>query len=152
MLAPKEHDQVNRDLELRDLWNMDDAFHPSHDYEGAYRARLNANLAFWDGLDGRTDWPPDDHGAHPLTELVLADFLVVDPRSPDTGPIHDAVSTYVLACGLRNLKQVYVGGDLVADGINLPRQHEAAIDAEVAKRMVRLEGLAARAKKIAKTN
>jgi hypothetical protein len=35
MLAPKQFDQVNRDLELRDLWNMDNAFHPSHDYEGA---------------------------------------------------------------------------------------------------------------------
>jgi hypothetical protein len=82
MLAPKQFDQVNRDLELRDLWNMDDAFHPSHDYEGAYRARLNANLAFWDGLDGVTAWPPDKHGAHPLTELMLADFLVVDVTKP----------------------------------------------------------------------
>jgi hypothetical protein len=82
MLAPKQFDQVNRDVELRDLWNMDDAFHPSHDYEGAYRARLNANLAFWDGLDGRTDWPLDRHGAHPLTELMLADFLVVDITKP----------------------------------------------------------------------
>ena len=26
-------------------------------YAGAYRARLNANLAFWDGLDGKIDWP-----------------------------------------------------------------------------------------------
>jgi hypothetical protein len=33
-------------------------------------------------LDGRTDWPPDDQGAHPLTELVLADFLVVDITKP----------------------------------------------------------------------
>jgi cytosine/adenosine deaminase-related metal-dependent hydrolase len=44
-----------------------------------------------------------------------ADFLVVDPRRPDTGPIWDAVGTYVLACGLRNLVGVYVAGDLVAD-------------------------------------
>lgn len=44
-----------------------------------------------------------------------ADFLVVDPREPDTGPVWDAVGTYVLACGLRNLKQVYVGGELVSD-------------------------------------
>jgi hypothetical protein len=48
-------------------------FHPAHVYEGAYRARLNANLAFWDGLDGNVDWPLDEHGAHPLTELMLAD-------------------------------------------------------------------------------
>ena len=82
MLAPKQFDQVNRDVELRDLWNMDNAFHPSHDYEGAYGARLNANLAFWDGLDGKTDWPLDEHGAHPLTELMLADFLVVDVTKP----------------------------------------------------------------------
>jgi hypothetical protein len=82
MLGPGQFDRVNRDLEIRDLYNMDDAFHPAHVYEGAYRARLNANLAFWDGLDGRVDWPLDEHGAHPLTELVLADFLVVDVTKP----------------------------------------------------------------------
>ena len=51
-------------------------------YLGAYRARLNANLAFWDGLDGKTDWPLDANGDHPLTELVLADYLVVDVTKP----------------------------------------------------------------------
>lgn len=39
-----------------------------------------------------------------------ADFLVVDPRHPDTGPIWDVVATYVMACGLRNLTGVFVGG------------------------------------------
>ena len=82
MLAPKQFDPVNRDLEIRDLYNMDDAFHLSHAYEGAYRARLNANLAFWDGLDGKTDWPACEDGAHPLTELMLADYLVVDVTKP----------------------------------------------------------------------
>ena len=62
MLGPTQFDRVNRDLEIRDLYNMDDAFHPAHHYEGAYRARLNANLAFWDGLDGKVDWPLDEHG------------------------------------------------------------------------------------------
>ena len=57
MLAPKQFDQVNRDLEIRDLYNMEDGFHLAEGYLGAYRARLNANLAFWDGLDGKTDWP-----------------------------------------------------------------------------------------------
>ena len=70
MLAPKQFDPVNRDLEIRDLYNMEDAFHLADGYEGAYRARLNANLAFWDGLDGKTDWPTDGNGTHPLTELV----------------------------------------------------------------------------------
>jgi cytosine/adenosine deaminase-related metal-dependent hydrolase len=45
----------------------------------------------------------------------FADFLLVDPRRPDTGPVWDPVGTYVLACGLRNLVGVYVAGDLVAD-------------------------------------
>jgi hypothetical protein len=61
---------------------MEDAFHLGPTYQGAYRARLNANLAFWDGLDGRTDWPVDGRGDHPLTNLVLADYLVLDVTKP----------------------------------------------------------------------
>ncbi len=82
MLAPKQFDPVNRDLEIRDLYNMEDAFKLAQAYQGAYRARLNANLAFWDSLDGTIDWPVDELGAHPLTELVLADFLAVDVSKP----------------------------------------------------------------------
>ena len=82
MLGPKQFDQVNRDLEIRDLYNMEDAFELGESYQGAYRARLNANLAFWDGLDGAVDWPVDGDGAHPLTELLLADYLVVDVTKP----------------------------------------------------------------------
>ncbi|GGM81490.1 amidohydrolase family protein [Dactylosporangium sucinum] len=43
-----------------------------------------------------------------------ADFVVVDPRSPDVGPVWDPIASYVLACGLRNLRDVYVGGELVS--------------------------------------
>lgn len=82
LLAPKQFDPVNRDLEIRDLYNMEDAFTLAPAYREAYRARLNANLAFWDGLDGTQDWPPEQNGAHPLTELLLADFLVVDTTKP----------------------------------------------------------------------
>ena len=82
MLGPKQFDQVNRDLEIRDLYNLEDAFHLGESYQGAYRARLNANLAFWDGLDGTTDWATDANGDHPLTNLVLDDFLVVDVTKP----------------------------------------------------------------------
>src|SRR4051812_10746782 len=81
MLGPKQFDPVNRDLEIRDLYNMEDAFQLADGYQGAYRARLNANLAFWDGLDGKQDWPTNGSG-HPLTELVLADYLVVDLTKP----------------------------------------------------------------------
>lgn len=82
MLAPKQFDQVNRDLEIRDLYNMEDGFHLAPHYRGAYRARLNANLAFWDSLDGKADWPTGEAGAHPLTDLILADYLVVDVEKP----------------------------------------------------------------------
>ena len=81
MLAPKQFDQVNRDLEIRDLYNMEDGFSLGESYPGAYRARLNANLAAWDGLDGKVDWPTTG-GAHPLTEVVLQDFLVIDVDKP----------------------------------------------------------------------
>jgi hypothetical protein len=82
LLAPKQFDQLNRDLEIRDIYNMEDGFHLASSYLGAYRARLNANLAFWDGLDGETRWQPDGDGKHPLTDLFLADFLVVDLEKP----------------------------------------------------------------------
>jgi uncharacterized protein DUF4331 len=81
MLAPKQFDGVNRDLEIRDLYNMEDAFHLADAYLGAYRARLDANLAFWDGLDGKADWATNG-GGHPLSELMLADYLVVDLTKP----------------------------------------------------------------------
>ena len=83
-LQDRKFDRLNSDLELRDLYNAEDAFHLSEDYLGAYRARLNANLAFFDRLDDRTDWPPDEQGNHPLTELLLGDFLVVDTSKPFT--------------------------------------------------------------------
>ncbi len=82
MLGPKEHDPVNRDLEIRDIYNMEDAFSLGESYQGAYRARLNANLAFWDGIDGKSDWATDSNGDHPLTNLMLADYLVVDLTKP----------------------------------------------------------------------
>ena len=81
-LSWKMFDQINRDLEIRDLYNSEDAFDLKPDYFDAYRARMNANLAFYDGLDGKIDWPFDRHGNHPLTKLLLADFLVVDASKP----------------------------------------------------------------------
>src|SRR5262245_2408562 len=77
-LSFKMFDQVNKDLEIRDLYNSEDAFYLKPDYFDTYRVRMNANLAFYDGLDGKIDWPFDRYGNHPLTQLLLADFLVVD--------------------------------------------------------------------------
>ena len=84
IMRPKKFDPVSRDLEIRDLYNAEDAFALRPDYVGAYRARLNVNLAFFDRLDDSIDWPPDEQGNHPLTELLMADFLVVDTSKPFT--------------------------------------------------------------------
>jgi hypothetical protein len=78
MLGELGADAVNRDLDLRELWNQEDPFELAPNYLGAYRARLNANLAVMDGIDGKTDWPLRPDGTHPLTELYLGDYQVVD--------------------------------------------------------------------------
>jgi hypothetical protein len=82
IMLDKTADPVNHDLEIRDLYDAEDAFHLMPDYVGAYRARLNANLSFYDGLDGKVDWALDARGNHPLMELLLSDFLVVDLSKP----------------------------------------------------------------------
>lgn len=82
VLGAKHLDTLNRDLDIRDLYNQEDAFKLGPTYLGAYRARMNANLAFWDGIDQKTDWPLGEKGVHPLTELLLADFMVVDVSKP----------------------------------------------------------------------
>jgi cytosine/adenosine deaminase-related metal-dependent hydrolase len=74
----------------------------------------------------------------------FADFVVVDPRHPDTGPVHDPLATFVLACSLRNLKRVYVAGTLVADGPDLVGFDEAGMRAEVDQRVARLQAAAGR--------
>jgi len=82
MLGPKQFGSVNRDLAIRELYNSEDVFNLQDEYVGAYGARLDANLSFWDGLDGKADWPLGEGGRHPLTEVVLADYLVVDLTKP----------------------------------------------------------------------
>ena len=82
IMMDKASDALNRDLDVRDLYSEEDGFKLRPDYLGAYRARLNGSLATYDGLDGKTDWPLGDQGEHPLTELLLTDFLVIDPSKP----------------------------------------------------------------------
>jgi Domain of unknown function (DUF4331) len=125
-MQPQKFDTVNRDLEIRDLYNADDAFNLSPDYVGAYRARLNANLAFFDRLDGKIDWPLDDQGNHPLTELWLADFLVVDMAKPFSDEGYLEIETALLAgrqhttCGGRSLNHDMVDTyyTLMAGGVD----------------------------------
>lgn len=82
LLGELGDDTVNRDLDLRELWNQEDPFDLAPNYLGAYRARLNANLAVMDAIDGKIDWPLEPDGTHPLTEVYLGDYLVVDVAKP----------------------------------------------------------------------
>ena len=76
------NDTVNRNVDLRDLYNAEDAFHLGEQYRDAYATRLGSNLIFYDGLDGKIDWPAGDDGRHPLVDLLLEDYLVVDRSKP----------------------------------------------------------------------
>jgi Domain of unknown function (DUF4331) len=137
ILQSKEFDQVNRDLEVRDLYNLEDAFHMSKDYGGVYRARMHANLAFNDQLDGKTDWPLGPNGDHPLTELLLADYLVVDVSRPYAADSFFEIEQATLdgrsyqTCGGRSLNDDVIDklltllvnggkGPRVSDGVDRP--------------------------------
>jgi hypothetical protein len=136
-LSAKIFDTVNRDLEIRDIYNEEDAFHLSKHYVGAYRARLNANLAFFDSLDEKVDWPLDLNGNHPLAELLLADFLVVDASKPFCETSYFEIEQALLegrahaTCGGRWLNQdlvdflltLYINagkGPHIRDGVDAP--------------------------------
>lgn len=78
MMANTSRDPRTKGVELRDLYNREDAFALSTEYRPLYESRLDANLAFFDGLDGKTAWPLAPDGRHPLRDLLMGDFLILD--------------------------------------------------------------------------
>lgn len=72
----------------------------------------------------------------------FADFLVVDPRVPDSGPVYEPLASYVLAMGLRNLREVWVGGEQVVDGMTLLSHDEARVREEIDTRTGRIRAIA----------
>jgi len=83
----------------------------------------------------------DDVGS--LAPGKFADFLLVDMRSPDTGPLYDPLASYVLAASLRNLKAVYIGGVQMTDGIELLQYDEDKLREEIDTRTDRIRKVAA---------
>jgi hypothetical protein len=63
--------------------------------------------------------------------------LLVDPARPDTGPIWDVYATYVLTCGLRNLKEVFLGGRQVSVDGGLLHPEADRVRRETHARMAR---------------
>jgi uncharacterized protein DUF4331 len=78
VLASPLRDSRTKGLELRDLYNKEDAFALSKEYRSLYESRVDANLAFFDGLDGKTAWPIGPDGRHPLRDIFIGDFLILD--------------------------------------------------------------------------
>ncbi|HEY6603803.1 MAG TPA: DUF4331 family protein [Xanthobacteraceae bacterium] len=76
------HDPGTKGLELRDLYNREDAFALSPIYRPLYESRLDANLAFFDGMDGHIAWPVGPDGRHPLRDLLINDWLILDLARP----------------------------------------------------------------------
>lgn len=72
----------------------------------------------------------------------FADFVVVDLREPDTGPVYEVLASYVLASSLRNLKAVYVGGQKVVQSTAVLSVDEQRIRAEIDLRTDRIRALA----------
>jgi hypothetical protein len=99
------------EFDLRDLYNQEDAFKPSPGYQKAFRTRSSANLAFYDGMDGKTDWPLDAQGIHPLADLLMADFMIVDVSKPFVGESYFEIEGNLLkgephqTCGGRSLNE-----------------------------------------------
>ena len=138
-LSFKQFDQVNKDLDVRDLYNQEDTFKPLKDYIGTYRARFNANLGFWDNFDRKIDWQIKENGQHPLTDLLLNDILVIDTAKPCTEQGYFEIEKAILSdrpyktCGGRmpnedtvdDTLSLYINngnGTHFGDGVNQPTQ------------------------------
>ncbi|EPE96391.1 DUF4331 family protein [Rhizobium grahamii] len=80
MLANATRDP--KGVELRDLYNREDAFFLSKEYRPLYEARVGATLSFFDGLDAEIAWPPLADGRHPMRDLLIDDYLVLDLAHP----------------------------------------------------------------------
>ena len=82
LMANPTRDLRAKGIELRDLYNREDVFALSPAYRPLYELRLDANLAFFDALDGNTAWPCGPDGRHPLRDLFINDYLVLDLARP----------------------------------------------------------------------
>lgn len=137
VLASPARDPRSKGIDLRDLYNKEDAFALSREYGQLYESRLDANLAFFDSLDGKTAWPLGADGRHPLRDLLVNDYLIVDlahaftPRSfleieramLDGQPNKTAGGRWLDDDILDEMLTLYVNGgrgERLGDGVNAP--------------------------------
>lgn len=70
----------------------------------------------------------------------FADFLIVDPAEPDTGPVYDVYSTLVFACSMANVERIYVGGNLAVEHSKVLVRDFPAVTKEVQARVQTIRG------------
>ncbi len=64
-----------------------------------------------------------------------ADFLIVDPTDPPTGPVFDPYGTLILSCSADNIESIYVAGQLKVRQGEILDQDSKALEQEVAQRI-----------------
>ena len=64
-----------------------------------------------------------------------ADFLIVNPADPPTGPVFDPYGTLVLACSAANIERIYVAGRLKVRQGKVLDHDSKALEQEVARRI-----------------
>jgi len=82
LLANTSRDPRTKGIELRDLYNREDSFALSTEYRSLYESRLDANLTSFDALDGELAWTEGADCHHPLRDLFIDDFLILDLAHP----------------------------------------------------------------------
>ena len=92
-----------------------------------------------DGIDGKIDWPLQPDGSHPLTELYLGDYQVVDVAKPYSEDSYLEIEQAMLqgrahaTCGGRSLNDDAADTNLtfVVAGANGPRISDGVDQATV---------------------
>lgn len=123
----------DNDADIRDQYNAERPFAVPADHAGSYRERAAKNLAFFDQIDGHTDWT--DANRRVLADVLVNDFLVVDISRPCDQPAYLEIERSIIAhtpyqsCGGRKpsddimdtLYTLYSGGlngKLIRDGVD----------------------------------
>ena len=73
-----------------------------------------------------------------LAKGKWADFLIIDPKEPDVGPVVDTYATLVMTISTRNMEAVYIGGKAVYENEAFTTHDFKAISKDAHKRVNRM--------------
>ena len=73
-----------------------------------------------------------------LAKGKWADFLIIDPKEPDVGPVIDTYATLVMTISTRNMEAVYIGGKAVYENEAFTTHDFKAISKDAHNRVNRM--------------